>query len=209
MMHCDHCNKPAVVHEVTVKNGVKKEVHLCEEHAAEAGIAPPGHQPIGQLLTQFVVSQTGSGARKSGGQSRKACQTCGMTYARFRKSGILGCANCYDAFVDQLSPLIERAQNAGTHHVGKAPKRTDKTISHHVQRQRLLRQLDEAIEQEQYEKAAKIRDMLNELPPVDVQVKSSPQVSLPPKVSQGDVAHPWNRANAQHGRVVDRRVMSF
>ncbi len=36
---CDYCDKPAVVHEVTFKNGQKNEVHLCEEHAQEAGVA--------------------------------------------------------------------------------------------------------------------------------------------------------------------------
>src|SRR5690606_474116 len=41
-MKCDLCNRPAVVHEVTVKSGVKKEVHLCEVHAREAGIVMPG-----------------------------------------------------------------------------------------------------------------------------------------------------------------------
>jgi protein-arginine kinase activator protein McsA len=61
---CDHCDKPAVVHEVTVKNGVKSEVHLCHEHALEAGVAMPTHQPINQLLTQFVISQSGKGKSK-------------------------------------------------------------------------------------------------------------------------------------------------
>ncbi len=40
-LKCDYCDKPAVVHEVTVKNGQKNEVHLCEEHAQEAGVALP------------------------------------------------------------------------------------------------------------------------------------------------------------------------
>ncbi len=56
---CDLCDRPAVVHEVTVKNGVKAEVHLCAEHAQEAGVPLPSHQPLSQLLTQFVISQTG------------------------------------------------------------------------------------------------------------------------------------------------------
>ncbi len=164
-MNCDFCNKPAVVHEVTVKNGVKKEVHLCEEHAVESGIAMPGAQPINQLLTQFVVScPSGPGRSQSG---RKTCPECGMTYARFRKTGILGCAACYDAFADQLAPLIERAQDAGTHHTGKCPRRSGKSVDLQLQRQRLIRQLDEAIEAEQYERAAKLRDMLNELQPDD------------------------------------------
>ncbi|MCZ6544016.1 MAG: excinuclease ABC subunit B, partial [Planctomycetota bacterium] len=77
---CDYCDKPAVVHEVTVKNGQKNEVHLCEEHAQEAGVALPSHQPLNQLLTQFVISQTSKGKA----MAKKPCPTCGMTYRRFR-----------------------------------------------------------------------------------------------------------------------------
>ena len=58
-MKCDLCDKEAVVHEVTIKNGKKTEVHLCAEHAQAAGIALPGHQPINELLTQFVISKGG------------------------------------------------------------------------------------------------------------------------------------------------------
>ena len=56
MAKCDMCDNPAVVHEVTVRNGIKSEVHLCQQHAQQAGIAMPGHQPVSQILTQFVIS---------------------------------------------------------------------------------------------------------------------------------------------------------
>lgn len=162
-MKCDLCNKPAVVHEVTVKNGQKSEVHLCEEHAAESGIAIPGHQPINQLLTQFVLSPAGKGlggkARPSRGM-RRTCPECGMTFAQFRQSGILGCAGCYDAFGEQLAMLIQRAQAGSTHHTGKTPRRAGKSLDRQLERQRLIKQLDAAVDAEQYERAAKIRDML-------------------------------------------------
>lgn len=167
-MKCDLCNKPAVVHEVTVKNGQKNEVHLCEDHAAESGIAMPGNQPINQLLTQFSVSSLSeaesgskgkSAARKR--QAKRVCGGCGLTFSQFRQSGILGCAECYDAFSEQLSILIQRAQGGATHHVGKTPKRSGKSIDRQLERQRLIKQLDAAVDAEQYERAAKLRDMLN------------------------------------------------
>ncbi len=165
-MKCDLCNKPAVVHEVTVKNGQKNEVHLCEDHAAESGIAMPGHQPINQLLTQFVVSpadatQGGTGKKGTQRSSRKVCDGCGMTFAQFRQSGILGCAECYEAFAEQLSILIQRTQGGATHHVGKSPRRAGKSLDRQLERQRLIKQLDAAVDAEQYERAAKLRDMLN------------------------------------------------
>lgn len=158
---CDHCDKPAVVHEVTVKNGVKSEVHLCHDHAQEAGVALPTHQPLNQLLTQFVISH----AAQSKARARKTCRTCGTTFAQFRQSGTLGCPDCYEAFEDQLAPLIERAQNGATHHGGKAPRRAGSSVDRQLKIQQLVKELDQAVAAEQYERAAKLRDRLRNLDP--------------------------------------------
>ena len=171
-MKCDLCNKPAVVHEVTVRSGIKKEVHLCETHAQEAGIMPPGQQPINQLLTQFVISQSlkaGSAAPGTPGTpavvkpANKTCSGCGMSFAQFRQHGRVGCAECYRTFEDELGPLIERAQNGGTHHQGKAPRRAGSTIDRQLLIQKLLKELDHAVAAEQYERAAKLRDRLTSM----------------------------------------------
>src|SRR5262245_22832570 len=106
-MRCDYCDQDAVVHEVTVRGGVRKEIHLCTAHAKQAGIDIADHQPINQLLTQFVIQQQGGAAAKN---TKKACAGCAMTWADFRQHSLLGCAECYDSFEAQLSPLIERAQ---------------------------------------------------------------------------------------------------
>ncbi|MCA9291084.1 MAG: UvrB/UvrC motif-containing protein [Phycisphaerales bacterium] len=156
-MKCDHCDKAAVVHEVTVKNGEKSEVHLCKEHAAAAGIAVPTDQPVNQLLTQLVLSgKTRSGAKAAS----PTCPSCGLTFARFRQSGTLGCPGCYDAFGRQLAGLIERAQCGATHHTGKTPRRAGGSIDRQRLIHRLVRELDEAVAAEQYERAAKLRDQL-------------------------------------------------
>ncbi|MHC4129658.1 MAG: UvrB/UvrC motif-containing protein [Planctomycetota bacterium] len=165
---CDRCDKPAVVHEVTVKSGVRNEIHLCHEHALEAGVAMPTHQPINQLLTQFVISQTGKSQSKSKSKARakrKACPSCGMTFARFRQSGTLGCADCYEAFNEQLAPLIERAQNGATHHRGKTPRRAGASVDRQLLVQQLVKELDQAVAAEQYERAAQLRDRLRNLDP--------------------------------------------
>jgi len=167
MMKCDYCNKPAVVHEVTVRNGVKKEVHLCEDHAAEAGVNMPGEQPINKLLTQFVISQESDQpkqhSRRSTARAQRRCSECGMTFDEFRKKGVLGCPQCYESFESSLGPLIERTQSGATHHVGKAPKRAGHSIDRQLERRRLIKELDDAVNAEQYERAAKIRDRLNTL----------------------------------------------
>jgi protein arginine kinase activator len=158
-MKCDLCNKPAVVHEVTVRSGIKKEVHLCEAHAREAGITMPGQQPINQLLTQFVISQSGKPAKAV----VKACSGCGLSFAQFKQTGRVGCAECYSAFEAELAPLIERAQNGGSHHTGKAPRRAGTSIDRQLLIQKLMRELDHAVAAEQYERAATLRDRLSSM----------------------------------------------
>ena len=163
---CDHCDKPAVVHEVTVKNGVKSEIHLCQEHALEAGVAMPTHQPINQLLTQFVISQSGKGKPKPKTRAkRKTCRNCGMTFAKFRQNGTLGCPDCYTAFEEHLAPLIERAQNGATQHRGKTPRRAGASVDRQLLVQQLVKELDQAVGAEQYERAAQLRDRLRNLTP--------------------------------------------
>ncbi len=160
-LKCDYCDKPAVVHEVTVKNGLKKEVHLCEEPAREAGVVLPSHQPINQMLSQFLISQTSKGKATA----KKPCPTCGMTYRRFRQTGNLGCPDCYQAFEEQLAPLIQRAQNGADHHRGKTPRRAGASDDRQLQIRQLIRELDEAVADEKYERAAQLRDRLRGLDP--------------------------------------------
>lgn len=159
-MKCDLCDKPAVVHEVTVRSGIKKEVHLCETHAKDAGITLPGSQPINQLLTQFVISHAQKPAPKT---AAKACPGCGLTFAQFRQVGKVGCFECYEVFADQLGPLISRAQAGGTHHSGKTPRRAGTSVDRQLLIQKLVRELDHAVAAEQYERAALLRDKLNSL----------------------------------------------
>ena len=92
-----------------------------------------------------------------------ACENCGMTHAEFRRHGILGCPGCYQAFEKQLEPLISRAQGGATHHSGHVPDRHSGHLDRQLQRSRLLKQLNEAIATEQYERAAKIRDSIHGL----------------------------------------------
>lgn len=161
-MKCDNCEKPAVVHEVTVKNGVKAEVHLCQDCAREAGVSMPSHQPLNQLLTHFVISQTSKAKARA---RKKTCPSCGLSFGRFRQGGTLGCPDCYEAFTEQLAPLIERAQNGATHHRGKTPRRAGASVDRQVQVQQLIKELDQAVAAEQYERAAELRDRLRNLDP--------------------------------------------
>ncbi len=159
-MKCDLCDNPAVVHETTLKNGVKNEVHLCQEHAAEAGIAMPG-APIQDLLLNVPGPTASPPATVKA--VKKACPTCGLSFAKFRQKGIVGCPACYQTFQRHLAPLIERAQGGATQHVGKAPRRSGVQIDRKLQIQQLLKELDDAVAAEQYERAATLRDRIDTL----------------------------------------------
>lgn len=160
-MKCDHCDKPAVVHEIVIRNSVSTEVHLCAEHAIAAGYPLPIEQPIADIFPQL-----GSVAKVEGIRTKERspkCQACGLTFTVFRKSATLGCPACYDAFMPMIEQVIELAQCGATHHVGRSPRGGAEAERLQNLRAKLMRDLEISITAEQYERAAKLRDELKAL----------------------------------------------
>ncbi|MEE2906487.1 MAG: UvrB/UvrC motif-containing protein [Planctomycetota bacterium] len=155
-MKCDICDKPAVVHEVTIAHGVKKEVHLCIDHAREAGVAMPGQQPGSKLLSKFAM-----GGKPTVMAPR--CPQCDTSFAQVRQHSLIGCPACYDTFEEPLGRLIERAQAGATHHVGRGVPREDNQSKRQREERQLMQALATALSREQYERAAEIRDRINQL----------------------------------------------
>lgn len=152
---CDLCSKPATHHSVEIIKGEKIEKHLCDEHASEQGLAIKAvHTPINELLTNFVKLHSGS----STAQQDLVCDNCGLTFTEFREHSILGCPQCYPAFEEALSPLLERAQQGATHHIGKIPDRAGADEQRQQRMFQMRKRLDEAVAAEDYELAAKLRD---------------------------------------------------
>jgi protein arginine kinase activator len=162
-MKCDHCDTPAVVHEVVIKNGTTSEVHLCAEHAAQKGYQVPT-APVTQLLAQFAgqIPAVQVSARREPIAAAR-CPGCGLPFADFRQTGLLGCPACYDAFMPQIGAVIERAQAGAVHHVGRSPRRLEGMADRVALRNRLMQELETAIAAEQYERAARLRDQLQGL----------------------------------------------
>ena len=167
-MRCDRCDNEATVHETMLVAGQKVEKHLCESCARDEGLSIHPTEPINALLSKFImapglVQQAAGGGRSKKDQKAPSCPDCGMTWMEFRKCGLLGCATCYEVFETRLAPLIERAQEGATHHVGKAP-RGSVGLADHQRRLRALRvELGEAIDAEQYEHAAQLRDSITKI----------------------------------------------
>lgn len=168
-MRCDQCDNEATVHEVTVVGNQKVEKHLCESCAQSEGLTTQPTEPINALLSKFImapglVQQAVTGGNKPKGENKAPeCPECSMTWMQFRKSGLLGCATCYETFESRLAPLIERAQEGATHHVGKAPRGSAGLADHQRTLRALRAELAEAIEAEQYEHAAQLRDSISKI----------------------------------------------
>ena len=154
---CDRCKRQATHHSVEIIQGKKIEKHLCDQHAAEEGLAIKSiHTPINELLTNFVkIHSTDEPDRSPGGGT---CESCGLTFAQFRKDSLLGCPDCYKAFEQPLSTLLERAHEGGSHHIGKVPRRAGAGEQRQAMLMRMRKQLNAAVVGEDYELAARLRD---------------------------------------------------
>lgn len=156
---CDFCDKRATTHLVEIVGGKKIVKYLCDEHASQQGlIVKTAHTPINELLTNFVKMHGGPTV-----QQEAACAHCGLTFSEFRDSSLLGCPNCYRGFDDMLEGLISRAHESATQHIGKVPRRAGAAEQKQVQVLRMRKQLDDAVLTEDYERAARLRDDLNQL----------------------------------------------
>ncbi|NLZ48125.1 MAG: excinuclease [Clostridiales bacterium] len=167
-MYCDKCKTNiATVHIVKVINGVKQEFNLCQDCAKESkeidlGESLSFHNSfsfqniLSGLMDYFDQSHRTSTAREA------MCPTCGTTYGEFKKTGVLGCNNCYSYFNSVIMPVVRRVQG-NVEHTGKIPVRAGKDILGKRRLNHLKEELQKAILMEEYERAAELRDKIREL----------------------------------------------
>lgn len=160
-MLCDKCGKnPATTHYTRILNGQKKEYHLCS-HCAQGmeGSDLMGGFPnlFGSLFSQPAF-QPGRGAHAV----ERRCPHCGASFSDIAESGLLGCAQCYTAFLKDLTPSISRIHGR-TAHVGKVPKSAGGQSKLKSQLAMAKEQLQAAIAAEEFEKAVTLRDQIREL----------------------------------------------
>ena len=168
MHHCERCNKPATVHMTEISGGKPHDVHLCDTCAQEAGYVQQTHIPINELLSQFMKTQA-----QVSDTTATRCPDCGMSWQEFKDTGLLGCPRDYELFLNQLGGVIERAQGGANHHTGKllsnggqakAQRAKDDPVKlRQAELQRLRKELARAVEDESYERAAKLRDQIKTL----------------------------------------------
>ncbi len=169
-MECQECHQnPASLHFTKIINGQKTETHLCEQCAREKGeiISGAGGFSISNLLSgllnlDFPLS-TNQSNHPFGNLDIEQCNQCGMTFQQFSKVGRFGCSNCYKTFSSKLDPILRRVHSGNTAHEGKIPKRIGGNL--HISKEivELKEQLQKAIYNEEFEKAAEIRDKVRSL----------------------------------------------
>jgi protein arginine kinase activator len=163
MMRCQHCDeRDAVVHLTQIIENQVTTMHLCEACAAEKGIesSGPGTMPLNTEFLATVGKGVGAGLPGMEDAPHATCPTCGLTMQELRDLGRLGCVDCYKAFEGPLRELLRRLHGSTTH-VGERYTPPDAGDGPPVEEATELRErLKEAVEAENFELAAELRDLL-------------------------------------------------
>lgn len=165
-MLCQHCQKnEATTHVKTMINGDYAEYRLCADCARELGydsMFPDFTADFGGLLGSFLSAALPA---RSGATH---CKLCGSTMNDIKRTGKVGCSECYETFFGELMPTI-RNVHGNTEHIGKRPVieyekvEEDKPADHGDSLASLKVELKQAIEDENFERAAELRDKIKEM----------------------------------------------
>lgn len=158
-MKCDICKeKEAVIHVKQIVGEKISELHLCSDCAGEKGIS--GEEDVIELsLSQLLTSLIDLTDKYSEQEDRDICSTCGTTIKDFRKNATLGCAECYSTFNKEIENYLENTAGQ-VQHVGKLPEKVGTLKKLLVDKESLREKLEKAINQENYEQAAVLRDRI-------------------------------------------------
>ena len=175
-MQCDICGKKkATVHLTEIVDEQMSEMHLCEECARSKSSQMEQQFGLGDLLAG--LSDAGK-TTKPDEKSALVCMACGLNYEDFRKFGRLGCGQCYVSFKEHLAGLLRKIHGSNRH-LGKVPlslKKEDPAAAPSAvggtgsavmvpmdNLEELRKQLQAAIEDEDFERAAQLRDKIRRL----------------------------------------------
>lgn len=173
-MKCDKCNKKATVHLTEIVDGKVMEMHLCEDCARDQSQNMEQQFGLADLLAG--LTDFGKHVPAVESQTVAQCPVCGLTYEDFRKFGRFGCAQCYLAFKAHLKVLLKKIHGSNVH-LGKKPvnvvalQAVGEVAAESAQPEHpeadtietLRAKLHDAVEREDFELAAQIRDQIHEM----------------------------------------------
>ena len=160
-MKCEICGlKDAVIHIRQMQKDLVHELHICEDCAQEKGLIreEESELPIANLLSGLLEGKDVTGAS----EVKDACPRCGLKASEFRKQGKLGCPECFRAFEKDVRAIVSQMA-ARPRHTGRVPSAMMVEQDAASRGENLREELRDAVEREEYEQAARIRDRLREL----------------------------------------------
>ncbi len=158
-MKCDNCHEnDATVHLTEICDGVKVEKHLCKYCASKEGIAVKSQVSLDKMFNDLVVAH-----EEVDQLNDIICPDCGMKWADFRQNGLLGCPNDYKIFGDALEQVIARSHEGATLHISHRKAVSSTTGDQQLLCMKLRQELQKAVENEDYETAAKLRDQISHM----------------------------------------------
>lgn len=166
-MLCQDCKKrESTVHLTQIVNNKKVVLNLCRECAEKRGFHSP-FENIPFPLAEFVTGMIDPGkspaeSRKVKSLQRKKCSSCGLTFEAFGKTGRFGCGKCYITFGAEMNDLLRKIHGSNEHR-GKVPTAASDAMKPLREDRRLREELRRAIEKEDFETAAVLRDKIREL----------------------------------------------
>ncbi|WP_419749843.1 UvrB/UvrC motif-containing protein [Terrisporobacter petrolearius] len=174
-MLCQKCHKKtASVFISSIINGQESRMYLCNDCAKNYPLFNFNSQDpfsIKDVMEKFDISEDDSIETKKENllamdkdceESEIICPNCYSTYNEYRETGKVGCSKCYEVFEKQLKPILRNIYGY-EEYIGKSPKKDNSHIYPNKEMITLKEDLNRAVEQEEYEKAADIRDKIKEL----------------------------------------------
>jgi protein arginine kinase activator len=159
-MVCDICGKnQATVHLTEIIDDQTNELHLCEECAHKKSTQMEQQFGLSDLLAGLTEFQKPSEVKEA---ISLKCPGCGLSFKDFKKIGRLGCSMCYSTFKKYLATLLKRIHGSNVHH-GKVPLSVAKAAKEPGGVEELRSKLHKAIDSEQYEEAARLRDQIRQM----------------------------------------------
>ena len=159
-MKCDKCGKESVYHSTLIVNGVSKNTSLCRDCAIKEGVFANEKPSLFDEMFSSFADLLGFEQVEN-----VLCPVCKTSLREFKSTGKLGCPNCYDMFREEISNILKRIAPFETHKqdVIKAPKSKPQKLSKEEQIKALREEMKQAVSEERYEDAAKIKKQITKL----------------------------------------------
>ncbi|MBQ8555540.1 MAG: UvrB/UvrC motif-containing protein [Clostridia bacterium] len=170
-MLCEECKTNEACYTISVMMGeAMTQRHLCADCMAKMNMnIATGN--IKHLLGAIMAAISSTEVPAESSDEPKVdivCERCKTTLSQFTKSGRLGCPGCYQAFREQLTPMLQQIHGR-VQHAGRKPLDTEAAQRQRSEQEELSRQLERAVAIEDYETAAILRDRLKALAAKEVE----------------------------------------